>query len=113
MTFKPGVSGNPGGRPKKGASIAGALREAMAEVLTIPQSDGTMKTVTKAEFLSFKLFQLAATGDLPALKLCLEHVDGPPRQSVALTNEEGGPVQIDVSQMDAGLRERLDALKGR
>lgn len=82
MTFMPGQSGNPGGRPKKGVSIRECLRTAMADVLEIPQKDGSVKRVTKGEFLSSKLFQVASTGDLTAIKMCLDHVDGPPAQQI-------------------------------
>jgi hypothetical protein len=54
----------------------------MAEVLEIKQKDGSVKQVTKGEFLSQKLFQIASTGDLSAIKMCLDNVDGPPVQQI-------------------------------
>jgi hypothetical protein len=50
----------------------------MDETVEVPQKDGSVKVVTKGEFLSSKLFQLAASGDLGAIKICLDNVDGPP-----------------------------------
>ncbi len=70
----------------------------MAEILEIPQADGSKKTVTKAEFLSFKLFQLAATGDLPAIKLCLDHVDGAPKQHVEHSGSIQRPMPLSPDQ---------------
>lgn len=54
----------------------------MAEILEIKQKDGSVKQVSKGEFLSQKLFQIASTGDLAAIKLCLDNVDGPPVQQI-------------------------------
>lgn len=61
----------------------------MADVLEIPQKDGSVKRVTKGEFLSSKLFQVASTGDLTAIKMCLDHVDGPPTQSIEHSGPDG------------------------
>ena len=94
MTFIKGKSGNPKGRPRVGFSIRGCLRASMEETIDIPQKDGSAKTVTKGEFLSSKLFQLAASGDLGAIKLCLDNVDGPPAQPVELSGPEGGPMML-------------------
>lgn len=94
MPFKPGQSGNPSGRPKKGYSIRGCLQASMGETITIPGKDGKPdETITKADFLSRKLFAIAASGDLAAIKACLDNIDGPPTQGVALTGEGGGPIQ--------------------
>lgn len=93
-TFPPGQSGNPNGRPKKGVSIRGCLREAMAEILELPQKDGSMKRVTKGEFLSQKLFQIASTGDLSAIKMCLDNVDGPPTQAIEHTGPGGSALSL-------------------
>lgn len=54
----------------------------MAEILEIKQKDGSVKQVSKGEFLSQKLFQIASTGDLAAIKMCLDNVDGPPVQQI-------------------------------
>lgn len=87
MPFVKGQSGNPKGAPKKEASIRGCLRASMSETITVPGKDGKPDTVlTKGAFLSSKLFQLAASGDLQAIKLCLDNVDGPPVQTVENIN---------------------------
>jgi hypothetical protein len=66
----------------------------MGETITIPGKDGKPdETITKADFLSRKLFAIAASGDLAAIKACLDNIDGPPTQGVALTGEGGGPIQ--------------------
>lgn len=61
----------------------------MGEILEIKQKDGSVKQVTKGEFLSQKLFQIASTGDLSAIKMCLDNVDGPPTQSIEHSGPDG------------------------
>lgn len=59
----------------------------MADEITIPGKDGKPdQVITKGAFLSSKLFQLATTGDLAAIKMCLDNVDGPPVQKIEQTN---------------------------
>ena len=77
----PGQSGNPAGRPKKGESLAEALRERLA-------SDGGKAL----EAIADRLVSLAAEGSIPAMKLILERVDGPVLKSA----DDGGPVAIQV-----------------
>lgn len=94
MTFKPGQSGNPGGRPKKGYSIREHLRASMADEITIPGKDGKPdQVIAKGAFLSSKLFQLAASGDLAAIKLCLDNIDGPPAQAMELSGPGGAELK--------------------
>lgn len=99
--FEKGKSGNPNGRPKKGYSIAAALRDAMAETLEIPNPDGTKRSVTKAEFLSMKLFQMASSGDMAAIKMCLDRVDGLPKQEIEMSGDAQGAPLINVSFVKA------------
>ena len=61
--FKPGQSGNPGGRAKGGASIAAALRR----TLTRPD----------AERIAQRLIADAQAGDVQATKLLLDRIDHP------------------------------------
>ena len=102
--FQPGQSGNPKGAPKKGISIRGCLRASMDETVEVPQKDGSTKIVTKGEFLSSKLFQLAASGDLGAIKICLDNVDGPPTQTIG--NPDGSalfPPRFDTAEGKAAI----------
>lgn len=67
----------------------------MADEITIPGKDGKPdQVITKGAFLSSKLFQLATTGDLAAIKMCLDNIDGPPTQGVELTGKDGGPLEL-------------------
>jgi len=66
----------------------------MAEILEIKQKDGSVKQVSKGEFLSQKLFQIASTGDLAAIKMCLDNVDGPPTQAIEHTGPGGTALSL-------------------
>lgn len=71
--FKPGQSGNPKGRPKKDTS----LTELMKEFLThIPE--GQEKTYK--ELFIQKCLQMAMKGDMQAIKLLWNYIDGMPQQ---------------------------------
>src|SRR5437879_1349165 len=88
--FRPGASGNPGGRPK-GASLGALLREAL------DADDGTGKT--RAERLAETLVTAAIGGDVRAIALVFDRVDGR-----APMMAEGGEPEDDVKT----LREHLD-----
>src|SRR5215472_6494361 len=62
--FRPGQSGNPGGRPKGARNRATVAAEALLE--------------GEAEALTRKAIELALAGDASALRLCLERIL-PPR----------------------------------
>lgn len=109
MMFKPGQSGNPRGRPKKGYSIREHLRASMADEITIPGKNGNPdQVIAKGAFLSSKLFQLAASGDLAAIKLCLDNVDGPPVQKVEQTNIDAS-APLDPAEAIAAAKASEDA----
>lgn len=65
--FKPGQSGNPGGRPK-GTSLTALLREA------VDREDGAGRTV--GDVLIDVLIGIARAGDRQAIKDVFERVDG-------------------------------------
>ena len=110
MTFKPGQSGNPGGRPKKGFSIRENLRGMMSEEITIPGKDGKPDTVmTKGAIISAKLFQAAASGDLTAIKLCLDNIDGPPVQEVKHSGEIAHPSPLTPDEARQAAKELEEA----
>ena len=66
----------------------------MGETITIPGKDGKPdETITKADFLSRKLFAIAASGDLAAIKACLDNIDGPPAQAMELYGPGGAELK--------------------
>ena len=70
--FKPGQSGNPGGKPKGTRHKATLAAEALL--------DG------EAERLTRKAVEVAMTGDVTALRLCLERIVPPRRDRPVLFN---------------------------
>ena len=70
--FKKGTSGNPSGRPK--GSLTKTLREFMQEI------DDT--GFSRIQHLCFILWDSALKGDLQAVKLIMDRVDGTPRQTI-------------------------------
>ena len=81
--FKPGHSGNPGGRPK--GSITKLMREFMYEI------DDT--GFSRVQHLCFILWDAALKGDLQAIKLIMDRVDGTPRQTIE-TTQVSEPIKV-------------------
>jgi hypothetical protein len=76
--FKPGQSGNPGGRPKK-VSLTALLREALAR-----EVEGR----TVGEKLVEVMVQNALKGDFRFCRDLMDRIDGKPHQSVSVTTNE-------------------------
>ena len=70
--FEPGSSSNPSGRPK--GSLTKNLREFMYEI------DDT--GFSRIQHLCFILWDSALKGDLQAVKMIMDRVDGTPRQTI-------------------------------
>ncbi len=85
MPFQKGQSGNPKGRPKKGQTMADALR-------TVPNKtqDGKQNKRAVAE----KLVEMARGGNLEAMKLLFERVDGKvPETRIHVGDDEAPPIR--------------------
>jgi ribosomal protein L17 len=80
MPFKPGKSGNPKGRPRKGETLTNLLREKI-ETPKTPR-----ERLTRKEKIIEKLIALAEAGDLAALKYLFDRLDGRPTESIELTD---------------------------
>jgi hypothetical protein len=74
--FKPGVSGNPGGRPRGRPSITASLRllaDQDAEFkFDAPKGESWTERIARV------LIERAAEGDLRAVSIVLERLDGKP-----------------------------------
>ena len=66
--FKKGVSGNPGGRGKRPATMAAVLQDALRETITVFQ-DGKRKTITKMEAAVKRLIDKSIAGDMSAFRV--------------------------------------------
>jgi hypothetical protein len=70
--FKPGVSGNPKGRPKrKPADVSGVIKDALNAPIQV-RNQGRTKTVTRTEVGLKKLIENAVRGDSTAAATILQ-----------------------------------------
>lgn len=93
--FKPGQSGNPNGRPKKGYSITEWFREMLSS-----------KPEVKEE-LGKAILDKAKAGDPTALKLIWNYMDGMPQQTTDITSD-GEKIEfgsLTDEQIDARIRQ--------
>ncbi len=104
--FRKGQSGNPGGRPKTlpitdhlinqlGKPIPASMRAKLSPIFTELYGDDA----TFAEMLAFRLIADAANGDVKALKLVLDRVEGKVAQKMALSGAEAEPVMFTLVRM--------------
>src|SRR5438270_10451306 len=92
--FKPGQSGNPGGRPKKPM-----VDRMLEEALTSNDSE-------TAKIIAGKLIDKAQKGILAAIKLIAERTEGRPQKN-ALDTQQKADVQLTKEQIQARLAELL------
>lgn len=73
--FRPGVSGNPSGRPKKPPNIRSELNRVLAQETSI--HDGAREfRVSIRTAIARKIVELAMDGDPKAIALVMSHDDG-------------------------------------
>jgi hypothetical protein len=89
MAFKKGQSGNPGGRPKRDLTLTGALRLALRQ-----KAHGGQ---THLELIALKLLAMAEDGNLEAIKLAFERIDGKVIERIEQTGPDGGPFLLRVA----------------
>ena len=85
MPFSPGQSGNPEGRRVEGGF--GKFRQTLDRAIA---QDDAKRLRQCAE----TLLDLAAGGDLQAIGMLADRLDGKPRQQTEITGADGGPVYI-------------------
>ena len=93
--FRPGHSGNPGGRPAS-RSINAAIRERLEYV----GDDG----LSRAERIAALLVSMAEAGDLRAIREVLDRSEGKPTQAVHLNAHEEivlNPITFDRCEIVA------------
>jgi len=69
--FKPGMSGNPRGRPKGSKGFDASLVRELATKITVTEG-GIRKTMSKGEAAAKRLLEKALKGDMPALRYVAE-----------------------------------------
>ena len=77
--FKPGKSANPGGRPKRDESVSYLVKKFLKSRIIDPK---TGKKVSKKQVFVERVFALAMSGDVQAIKLIWNYVDGMPTQQL-------------------------------
>jgi hypothetical protein len=105
--FRPGVSANPGGRPK-GRSLTARLRDLLDrnEIGGKPLKDG--KQV--ADLVAEMIIRCALQGDFRFAKEILDRVDGKPKEA---PQTEGMPEKVRAAYDRAERRRaQRDAMKG-
>ena len=91
-SYKPGKSGNPNGRPKKDCSLTELMRE---HLYNIPEGE---KKTNRQSFIE-KTYTMAMKGDIAALKLIWQYIDGMPKQSIDHTSA-GEPIAFTWKEND-------------
>ena len=84
--WKPGISGNPKGRPKQEHSITQTIRDMMDEKPEIKRA------------LGGKIFQLALAGDMVAIKTIWNYIDGMPPQTPSVQILNQGEMEIQFTE---------------
>lgn len=104
MTFKPGQSGNPGGRPKSKPFKEALMIEALA-------AERGEKCFAKKGSLRWNARQLLNLGEVPAIKEIADRLDGKVTQGIS--GPDGGPIQtIDLTNASEEQLNALEAIFG-
>ncbi|MEX2444492.1 MAG: DUF5681 domain-containing protein [Alkalispirochaeta sp.] len=90
--FVRGQSGNPRGRPKKGQ----ALTEILEKHAKKRDVEFHGRNISRKEALSQKLWSLALSGDVAAIRYIFDRIDGRPRQDMDLNAEIDTPSGVLV-----------------
>lgn len=98
--FKPGVSGNPAGRPKYKT-----ITESLRALLERTERKGGP---TVAEILSAVMIKKAKGGYVPAFTAIADRAEGKPSQPI--TGANGGPLEINFAPSRAIVEEQITAL---
>lgn len=105
MTFQPGQSGNPGGRPKSKPFKDALLIEALAAERGDPCQ-------AKKGSLRWNARQLLEKGEVPAIKEIADRLDGKVTQGIS--GPDGGPIQtVDLTSLSDDDLSRLELVFGR
>jgi len=84
--FRKGVSGNPFGRPRGRRNLTTVLAETLYEKVVVVDDSGAQRTITRLEAAVRQLVNLAASGDLRALRHLTALVGAAEQESPAPAN---------------------------
>jgi hypothetical protein len=88
--FKKGQTGNPKGRPPIVSDIKTYIREKLAES---PTKDADH---TKLDAITAKLLNMAFSGNLKAMEICMSYGYGKPSQQIDLNADVNGDINIKI-----------------
>jgi len=103
MTFVAGKSGNPGGRPKSKPFKDALLIEALS-------AERGEKCIAKKGSLRWNARKLLEMGEVPSIREIADRLDGKATQP--LSGPDGGPIQVDLTNLEADDLERLETIFG-
>ncbi|HNG97716.1 MAG TPA: DUF5681 domain-containing protein [Candidatus Absconditabacterales bacterium] len=104
MTFKPGQSGNPAGRPPGSRSVETLFRDAIKKIA----EDQKIEDVERE--LVITLLAKAKKGDMRALEMYLDRLYGKPKQHTDITTN-GESINPYNTKTSEELLKMLDATK--
>jgi len=81
--FLPGQSGNPGGRPRGSVKISSAYERSLARLVP-----GDPEGRTYAQFIADKNVELAAQGNIAAIKEVTDRVEGKVPRTVEINHDD-------------------------
>lgn len=93
--FKPGQSGNPGGRPQNFHSVVYWMRRILEEGDEIPK-----KEQTRAYDVALAWIKKANNGDMQAIKEINDRTEGKAPQSVTLKGDVEEPLHVRYSERE-------------
>lgn len=107
--FKPGVSGNPSGRPKSLKTFEAELLDESAEVIRAGEGDGELE-ISKERAIAKTLVNAAIGGNMRAMSLYLSFRGRIAGDTNALHGEVAVPEDIEIldNYLDRELRRRTD-----
>lgn len=96
MPFQKGQSGNPNGRPKKKHTVAYELEKLLNE------RDKT-KRKTKRRLLVEAMYKAGVAGNVSAMNLIIERIEGKPLTSVEVSGRDDSPLRVEHTLVDKAL----------
>ena len=104
--FKPGVSGNPSGRPKDAKNLSTLVHEALNEPVIVSEN-GRRRKVSKRRAIIKQLINRSAQGDLKALQMLLAIM-----QEIERRRETTEPGETTFDAADEKVLEQLKTRLG-
>lgn len=98
--FKPGVSGNPRGRPKEAKNLSTLVHDALNEQVVVAEN-GRRRKVSKRRAIIKQLINRSAQGDLRAIQMLLAIMQDIERR------DEAGAVETTFDAADEKVLEQL------